>query len=314
MNSRAVKNTLLLVTCSFALYGCSLGQDPEIGPMALSPDGKTLVFTYSKGNSSHLFAASLSDGRARRLTRSDCAQEWDPVVSPAGDLLAFACLGHIFLAQSDGSVVRQLMVSEGSERMPKFSPDGLTIYFAKYRSFGSYSPIAQPHAHEWDVFATDLTGKNIQQLTDDNFYGVEDLSISPDGKEFLVSLVEEKVLVYPIGGRGKSPSPAKQLTLGRLAAHAQYTLDGKSVLYMYASDGQDGYDYDVYRMNLQTETREKLTSRNGYATGLRVAPDGRSVAFLKWSKNFRSTPVRPVPYILDLETRKLRKLALSFVE
>jgi Tol biopolymer transport system component len=129
------------------LWGCS-STNPEIGPLTFSLDGKSIVFSLLTHNSSHLFMASLSDGHATRLTRSDCGEELGPVFSPRGDALAFSCSGHIFLAKSAGSAAHRLTQSDGNEAMPRFAPDGRRIYVARYGYLGSYSPIAQPYAHE----------------------------------------------------------------------------------------------------------------------------------------------------------------------
>lgn len=72
------------------------------------------------------------------------------------------------------------------------------------------------------------------------------------------------------------------------------------MLFSFPLEGTDGYDCDIYMMNLTTEALDELTTRNGYSTGARVSPDGRSAIFLKWSKNWRGMPVRPAFYSLNL--------------
>ena len=106
---------------------------------------------------------------------------------------------------------------------------------------------------------------------------------------------------------GLAPPPG-----GKVLGDGQYTRSGRAVLFMSASDGTDGYDYDVYEMDLKTGVLEQLTTRNGYSTGLRVSPDGDLAVFLKWSKNSQSTPIRPRLYVLGLKTKELRELNISF--
>ncbi len=290
---------------------------PEFGPVSFSPDGKYMVFPYSKGKTAHLFLAALADGRASRLTDPNCGQQYDPDFSPSGDAIAFSCSGHIYIWEKNTSQARSLVPSDGKDAFPRFSPDGQRLYFARCGYYGSYSPIAQPHAHEWNVFAIDLADKTVRALTNDNFYEVGELSISPDGKEMLVSTLDKGILVYSTNGgamlRTFNPPVRSSSSLPNrdLIGNGQFTRDGNSVLFSFPSEGTDGYDYDIYVMNLRTEALDKLTTRNGYSTGVRVSPDGRSAIFLKWSKNWHGTPVRPALYSLNLGSGELQKLNIS---
>ena len=273
------------------IVGCGGGSSPEFGPVTFSPDGREIVFPYINGNTSFLFKASLQDGIASRLTKSDCREEFSPAFSPTGDAIAFSCSGHINLAKSDGSQIQELVPSEGKDASPRFSPDGQNLYFARYGYYGNYSPIAPPSAHEWNIFVINLPDKKIKTLTNENFYAIAELSISPDGKDMLVTSVDQGILVYSTAGGTKlrrfDPSVRSATSNGdKELTDAQYAPDGNSILFMSASTGTDGFDYDVYKMDLKTGALEQLTKKNGYSTNLRVSPDGKSAIFEKWSKNW----------------------------
>ena len=311
---------LLCVVCLAIALAVIRNSVPEFGPASFSPDGKYIVFPYSQGKTTHLFSAALAYGRASRLTNSDCDQEYDPDFSPLGDAIAYSCAGHIYMWTKNASEARLLISSDGKDAFPRFSPDGQRVYFARYGYYGSYSPIAQPHAHEWNLYAIELADKTIHALTNENFYGIGELSISPDGKEMLVSTLDKGILVYSTNGgaalRTFNPPVKSNSSLPNreLIGNGQFTRDGNSILFSFPLEGADGYDYDIYIMNLTTEALDKLTTRNGYSTGARVSPDGRSAIFLKWSKNWRGMPVRPAFYSLNLDTKELRKLNISFTD
>jgi Tol biopolymer transport system component len=306
-----------LAMCITALFGCGGETGPEFGAVSFSPDGKEIVFPYTRGKTSFLFSAEIQDGNASRLTKSDCQEENDPTFSPSGNAIAYSCSGHIHLVKRDGSEIQGIVPSDGRDAFPRFSPDGQKLYFARYGYYGNYSPIAQSSAHEWNIFVIDMSDRKIESLTNENFYGVGELSISPDGKEMMVTTLDQGILVYSTAGGAKiqkidplvhsvSPNGGKEL------ANAQFTPDGKSIFFMSASTGTDGFDYDVYKMDLKTGALEQLTRQNGYSTGLRVSPDGKSAIFEKWSKNWRSVPVRPTLQILNLSTGELTKLNIAF--
>lgn len=290
----------------------------EFGPVAFSPDGTEIIFPFLVGKSGHLFKAALAEGIASRLTNSDCGVEYDPDFSQGGDAIAFVCSGHIYITKSDGSGTHLLIPSDGKDAFPRFSPDGHKIYFARYSYYGRYSPIAAPSAHEWNIWMTDLADGKVQLLTNENFYGIGELCISPDGKEMIVSTLDKGILIYSTNGGAalrtfNPPVKSKSsLPTSEMIYDAQYTKDGGSIVFSFASDGRDGFDYDVYSVRLDTGALDKLTTRNGYTTDLRVSPDGKSAVFQKWSKNWRSNPVDPSLYVLNLETKELRKLNISF--
>lgn len=107
------------------------------------------------------------------------------------------------------------------------------------------------------------------------------------------------------------PHVLEEPRLGPNLAFPNFMPDGKSILFMAASSGKHGYDYDVYRMNIDTGSVERLTQGNGFATGLRVSADGKTAVFLKWRLNWRRMPVQSAPYLLDIKTHKLTLLKVK---
>lgn len=77
---------------------------------------------------------------------------------------------------------------------------------------------------------------------------------------------------------------------------------------MAASDGKQGFDYDVYRLAPEAGTVERLTTGNGYATELGVSADGKTATFLNWRRNWFGNLTDGQVYLLDLRTRSLRPL------
>jgi dipeptidyl aminopeptidase/acylaminoacyl peptidase len=159
------------------------------------------------------------------LTNSDCDQEYDPDFSPLGDAIAYSCAGHIYLWTKNASEARLLISSDGKDAFPRFSPNGRRVYFARYGYYGSYSPIAQPHAHEWNLYVIELADKTIHALTNENFYGIGELSISPDGKEMLVSTLDKGILVYSTNGGADLQSAGQvELFLAKSRVDRQWSI------------------------------------------------------------------------------------------
>ena len=90
--------------------------------------------------------------------------------------------------------------------------------------------------------------------------------------------------------------------------------DGKRVLFMAASDGKHGYDYDVYSVDLATGSLDRLTNGNGYATDLKVSADGNTAVFLKWQSDRHGTPAKSEVYLLDVQSHKVTPLKITGLE
>lgn len=187
--------------------------------------------------------------------------------------------------------------------------------FSRSGFYGSYSPIAQPHPHAWRFYASDVDGTNVRELTSESFYMASPASVSPDGKNMVIVMegidTNREIAIYSLDRPGK-PTQLLQPHVPKEADHKNpilnfpnYMPDGKSILFMAASNGKHGYDYDVYRVDLGTGSLERFTNGNGYATDLKVSANGETAVFLKWRSDWRGTPDKSELYLLDVQTHKL---------
>ncbi|MFZ0481029.1 MAG: hypothetical protein WAL71_17955 [Terriglobales bacterium] len=315
---KAIRMGLLLL---FTLppVACSRNSSGQMREVSVSPDGKFIAVVYAKDRTYFIYKIAMDTGNATRLTDTKTGAESNPTFSADGKRIAYSyspgngAHSQIVVGNADGSGLQPWPSSEADDFRPLFSPDNKSIIFARAGYYGSYSPIAQPHQHEWNFFESDLDGKNVRQLTDEKFYMVSPASVSTDGKNLLFVSTEDHGDVMEIRSLAQPPKPQLSLRphvpgeprLGSALAWVNYMPDGKSVLLMAASDGKQGYDYDVYRLDIGSGALERLTNGNGYATDLRVFSDGRTALFLKWQLDWHRTPVSNELYLLDLQTQKL---------
>lgn len=306
---------LFLLPCA----ACNAQSRGQIQQVSVSPDQRFIASVYAKDKTYFIYKIAMDTGNAARLTDAKTGEESSPTFSSDGKRVAYSYSqgigshSRIVSGNADGSDLHPWASSGTDDFRPLFSRDNRSIIFARSGYYGSYSPIAQPHPHEWNFFQGDLDGKNQRQLTKENFYMVSPASVSPDGKSLLFVSTEDHGDAMEIHSLEDPSKPKVVLRphvpgeprLGSSLGWVNYMPDGKSVLFMAASEGKQGYDYDVYRLNLQTQTIERLTNGNGYATDLRVFADGKTALFLKWTLDWHRTPVSNDFYLLDLQTHKL---------
>jgi Tol biopolymer transport system component len=324
-----LKRSFLMLLFPCLLLGADSNKTGQVRGVSISPDGKVVAVDFGKGSTSFVYMIALDTGKATRLTDAKTGAESGPAFSPDGKRIAYSywtgkeAHSSIVIGNVDGSDIHPWS-SEGSDYWPVFSPDNKTIIFARSGYYGSYSPIAQPHPHAWNFYASGLEGSNILQLTNESFYMASPPSVSPDGKSMVVATEDldtpRKIAIYSLEHPGKPlltlrPHVPKEADRNDPIFNCpNYMPDGKSILFMAASNGKllwSGFDYDIYKLDIGTGVVERLTKGNGYATDLKVSADGKTAVFLKWRSDWHATPNRSELYLLDLQSRKLTALKIN---
>jgi len=198
---------ILFVIVILGINGC--GQHPKSNPnktyandFALSPDGKVIVFSLSKGNrTSDLASYEISSGTVRtfKLTGDDFYKE--PVFSPSGREIVFVAGkrlkgSNIYIQNLETGKIRRLTNTEStyperegiyySNSFPNFSPDGKKIIFCR-------SAIVFKRANgglmqtDWDLFEVDILTGAERKLTNHKFFTITRPYYLPSGKQFAFS-------------------------------------------------------------------------------------------------------------------------------
>ena len=109
------------------------GAAGEIAPNSWTPDGKTLVFTYSAGDTSwDIGALSIEGEREWEPLVHTVSEESDPVVSPDGEWLAYTSdetgTAEVYVEQFP-DLGSRTQVSINGGRSPVWSSDGRELFY-----------------------------------------------------------------------------------------------------------------------------------------------------------------------------------------
>lgn len=239
-----------------------------------------------------------ADGTDRRRLTDDPAEDFDPVWSPDGRLIAFRSQRdgneEIYVMKANGSGEMNLTHSPMSDYSPAWSPDGTRIAFATDRDADSGGN---------DIYVVDASGsRDPVRVTFGG--GIDEYpSWSPDGQRLAFSCTGGRVLP---GGVGDFEICVVNLATGNIeqltdspgiSDHPAWSPDGRSIAFMSTRGGwptlpdyiPPGYeegrfgDYDIYVMDADGSNPRGVT-RNGREDEQFPAwsPDGQHLIYSRY--------------------------------
>jgi Tol biopolymer transport system component len=192
-------------TALMARNADSAGETRQIAKSGVfgivSPDGRNLIFVEDDRGHGRLQLASLSAdgtaGSARPMFQRDADPDiLDVALSPNGRLLAYEAsqpnrTSSIFLTEFPTGASRWLVAENG--KRPRFSPDGTQLYYVKSDADARGEPKAlfMSAAVTLDPPVKVGVATELFQQNDTTGPQIGDFEVSPDGKQFLMTMPVE---------------------------------------------------------------------------------------------------------------------------
>lgn len=259
----------------------------------VSDDGRYVLAGSVDSGSSLLYVVDTTTGYATQILLTLQGEKAEASFSPDGSQIVFAYSNDhwqssaIMLADVHGRNVRTVLAQDANDSWPRFSPDGKTIYFIRTSGASNQRGL--------DLFSMSVEGKKVTQLTHQHFsFGGEPYvkaapDVSSDGKQLFLT-TQEALRIIPLppteGQTNSLPFDLPNSPHPRIYVSAYFSSDDQAVVFMAASEGKDGYDYDAYQGDLQSRKVQNLTKNNGYATDFRPSNRGHKAVFLKWKFSY----------------------------
>jgi len=229
---------------------------------AISPDGKTIAFTY-KGD---IYSVAAKGGSAVPLTLN-AAWEGHPVWSADGKLLAFASDRHgsldVFVMPSSGGKAKRLTHHNANDRPFDFTADGKSVTFGSARTDAASASLF-PRGSLPELYNVSVNGGTpVMVLTTP----AEEARWNRDGSKLLYR--EEKALESDLRKHDTSAF-ARDIWMydTENGAHTQLTtfaggdhnpVWGKGEKIFYTSEEADS-NFNIWRLDLASGSNQAVTS------------------------------------------------------
>jgi tricorn protease len=255
--------SLVLATTTLSLAAQPPSGDPNwLRYPAISPDGKTIVFTY-KGD---LYKVAASGGTAIPLTLHD-AHDFMPVWSHDSKNIAFSSDRYgnfdVFVIPADGGEARRLTYHSANEYPYDFTGDDKTVLFGGARMDLASNRLF-PTGSQPELYTVSVNAGRVMQ-----FLGspAEDAKYSKDGN-FLIyhdkkggentwrkhhtSAIARDIWTYNV----KTGKHNKITSFNGEDRNPVYTADNKGFYYLSEESGS----FNIHKMNMEGGKSEQVTS------------------------------------------------------
>lgn len=296
IRTKLVKAAFLLPL--LAGLSCSTkNTDGIFSTASISPDDHLICYANSQGENKSLYVVDRTGVKVREITIPKDQVPFNPVFSPDGKKILYLSEPQntespesaIYLVDVDGTNSKCLTPEKENITEAIFSPDGNNVYFLSAGSYGHYSPIAQSHPHDFDIYSVDITGNNSKQLTTLKAYMMSDLTVSKDGNNLFFVQVGDQNTLFTMPVTGK----AEPVSLASGFWDASVSPDIKEIAFTQMKQGNGGYTYDLYleklnSQNLSYSDQKQLTFLNSMVFGIRFF-NQRPYILFEQQKNWPNT-------------------------
>jgi Tol biopolymer transport system component len=252
----------------FDFYGDPFAKYTGIWDVDISPDDQHIVFTHYDDGIATIYIAKTDGSDIKRLTSSQTASLYRQQFSSDGSKVLFITLSknankphsQLYTINIDGTEMKQIYANEKRIMEAIFSPDDQFVYFIQSKKFDFFLGSHTEH----DIYSLRTDGSVLKQITKQNQFQMSDLSMTADGKKLLFQTHEDDgdrfhflSLQNPSHIESFAPSGSFD---NPIFSNLKISPNGTSIVFAAANDGDEGFEYELYTMDIVTKASKKLTN------------------------------------------------------
>ncbi|WP_100618050.1 TolB family protein [Bacillus cereus] len=296
------------------------GLAPEID---VSPDDKQIVFSYYKNGYASIYTANLDGSNVKKFLEMKDVSLLHPKFSTDGKKLLFLASPkgkedkeqNLYVIDTDGQNKKKLTSTGELVTDAAFSPDSQTIFYIKAGVFKSYSSIATEKPHDYDLYSINSNGAEKKQITNNQEYGMFDLSVSNDGESLWFTrtndAASEELLNTSLDGKDTLNKllPKDKIGTPSISSVAFSTNNQQIVFSAVPSSSKNkNYEYELFSMDLATKQTEQLTNLKSYAYSPVYFHKENKIFFLSLKDHKNNSKFEI--YTMDLDSKQINKIDL----
>lgn len=211
-----------------------------------SPDGAKIAYIRSSGTSKDLYVMGNNGSNPKNISVSGTVESLLPVWSSDGSKILFRENDLLCVINADGSGKKALTPNMYGLFNPVYSPNGSKIVYSQSPNAFTFSD---------DIFVMNADGSGNANLSVHDATDIQP-QWTADGSAIIFSSNRGgRYAIYSMNSFGENI--VRLTDTVKNAYSPVLSPDGKSILYLY---GTDGTDYELYTMNLDGTNRKQLTS------------------------------------------------------
>lgn len=331
-----------LLTVGALVLGFVFEKSPEekINGLAaafdVSPEGEVAFVQYERGKPT--IYRYRQEEVAALFTIEEETELLDVTYTPGGDALVFSTTdwqsealdSHITHLDPETMETTALFQADGLVTEVQFDPkDEEKLYYIKANTFEHYSPIAQEHPHDFDIYMVNLTSMTEKRLTKFDQYSMRSLQVSPTEEVVYIQMdddlhaetadewfdSQQRIFEIPLD----APEEGTVITNPDRAVDVyDFTfLPGeKSLVFQAVANAAAGetYEYELFHYDLETEEEVQLTNIASYVSRPVVAEKEEKIYFLVDEHFGKDDLPHRKLYTIDFDGENLTEVPLDTKE
>lgn len=329
MKKRKLFISLILVTCLFLIgsivFSLLRDDDPYRyftgmgSSFDLSPGEEHYLFSYYVDGNESIYRSNTDGTEVEKLAESASERLHSPRYSIDGTKILFLAqnaerINTLYLANQSGSEQKILTSDKTHVSEAIFSVTGEEIYFIG-TSADDFKKAEGETTEGYDLFVVDIASGKMKQLTNQDHFTMDFLSVSQDGKQVYYSLFDEsreKVTAFSLE-EGLEKEAAGSNKLPDDTYSFRYSPDGSRIAYTSISEESQNsslFEYELFLFDLEKGQTKRLTNLDSSVVSPRFFKDQNQIAFLE-NTNWPKDPAKHDLKVMDLETENIHSIEFT---